>query len=217
MGHLLDAESDNLDLSDFNTFEIEQLMNLGEKYALPVLMYLFRRIEKSLDGSPSAIFLDEAWIMLGHPAFKEKIKEWLKVLRKANCLVFLATQSLTDAVKSGILDVLVESCPTKIYLPNPNARDEETAAIYKRMGLNTRQIEILALAKQKKQYYLHSEKGARLFELALGQLTLAFVGASDKDSIALIKQLELKHGSGWVDEYLAAKNIRLPTSIGKAA
>tara|TARA_Y100001956_G_scaffold80912_1_gene97089 strand:+ start:18308 stop:20851 length:2544 start_codon:yes stop_codon:yes gene_type:complete len=217
MGHLLDAESDNLDLSDFNTFEIEQLMNLGEKYALPVLMYLFRRIEKSLDGSPSAIFLDEAWIMLGHPAFKEKIKEWLKVLRKANCLVFLATQSLTDAVKSGILDVLVESCPTKIYLPNPNARDEETAAIYKRMGLNTRQIEILALAKQKKQYYLHSEKGARLFELALGQLTLAFIGASDKDSIALIKQLELKHGSGWVYEYLAAKNIRLPTSIGKAA
>ncbi len=155
--------------------------------------------------------------MLGHPAFKEKIKEWLKVLRKANCLVFLATQSLTDAVKSGILDVLVESCPTKIYLPNPNARDEETAAIYKRMGLNTRQIEILALAKQKKQYYLHSEKGARLFELALGQLTLAFIGASDKDSIALIKQLELKHGSGWVYEYLAAKNIRLPTSIGKAA
>ena len=90
--------------------------------------------------------LDEAWLMLGHPAFRAKIREWLKTLRKANCLVLMATQSLSDAANSGILDVIVESTATKIFLPNLYARDEDTAALYRRMGLNTRQIEILATA-----------------------------------------------------------------------
>ena len=129
MGHLLDAEEDGLSLSDFTVFEIEELMNLGEKYALPVLLYLFRRIERSLHGQPAAIILDEAWLMLGHPVFRAKIREWLKVLRKANCLVLMATQSLSDAANSGILDVIVESTATKIFLPNVYARDEDTAAL----------------------------------------------------------------------------------------
>ena len=134
MGHLLDAKTDGLSLSDFTVFEIEELMNLGDRYALPVLLYLFRRIERSLQGQPAAILLDEAWLMLGHPVFREKIREWLKVLRRANCFVLMATQSLTDAANSGIFDVIVESTATKLLLPNVYARDEDTANLYKRLG-----------------------------------------------------------------------------------
>lgn len=209
MGHLLDAQEDGLALSDFITFEIEELMNLGEKYALPVLMYLFRRIEQSLKGQPAAILLDEAWLMLDHPVFRAKIREWLKVLRKANCLVLMATQSLTDAARSGILDVILESTATKIFLPNLYARDEETAALYRRMGLNARQIEILACAMPKEQYYYVSEKGQRLYSLALGPLALAFVGASDKESVAAIRQLEAEHGQQWVRRWLSARGVNL--------
>lgn len=216
MGHLLDAEHDGLALSDFTVFEIEELMNLGDKYALPVLLYLFRRIERSLKGQPAVIILDEAWLMLGHPVFREKIKEWLKVLRKANCLVLMATQSLSDAANSGILDVIVESTATKIFLPNVYARDEETSLLYRRMGLNNRQMEILATAIPKRQYYYVSENGRRLYDLALGPLALAFVGASDKDSVAAIKNLERKFGAGWVNEWLAGRGINIK-DIGVAA
>lgn len=209
MGHLLDSEEDGLSLTDFTTFEIEELMNLGEKFALPVLLYLFRRIECSLKGQPSVIILDEAWLMLGHPAFREKIREWLKVLRKANCLVLMATQSLSDAANSGILDVIVESTATKIFLPNVYARDEDTAALYRRMGLNSRQIDILATAVPKRQYYYVSENGRRLYDLALGPLALSFVGASDKESIAIIKQLEAKYDDEWVDEWLSSRGINI--------
>jgi type IV secretion/conjugal transfer VirB4 family ATPase len=209
MGHLLDAEEDGLSLSDFTVFEIEELMNLGEKYALPTLLYLFRRIERALHGQPAVIILDEAWLMLGHPAFRAKIREWLKVLRKANCLVLMATQSLSDAANSGILDVIVESTATKIFLPNVYARDEDTAALYRRMGLNARQIEILATAIPKRQYYYVSENGRRLYDLALGPLALAFVGASDKESIATIKTLEKKFGDDWVHEWLAGRGLNL--------
>lgn len=209
MGHLLDAESDGLSLSKFTTFEIEELMNLGEKFALPVLLYLFRRIERSLVGQPAVIILDEAWIMLGHPVFRDKIREWLKAFAKKNCLVLLATQSLTDAANSGILDVIVESTATKIFLPNVYARDEDTAALYRRMGLNSRQIEILATAIPKRQYYCVSEAGRRLYDLALGPLALAFVGATDKESIATIQRLEAKYGDDWTHEWLAGRGLKL--------
>ena len=55
--------------------------------------------------------------MLGHPAFREKIREWLKTMRKANCFVFMATQSLSDASRSGILDVIAESLPPRFICP----------------------------------------------------------------------------------------------------
>lgn len=209
MGHLLDADEDGLTLSAFTVFEIEDLMNLGEKYALPTLLYLFRRIERNLTGQPAVIILDEAWLMLGHPAFRAKIREWLKVLRKANCLVLMATQSLSDAANSGILDVIVESTATKIFLPNLYARDEDASALYRRMGLNARQIDILASAIPKRQYYYVSESGRRLYDLALGPLAMAFVGASDKDSVAAIRNLESKYGSRWVDEWLINRGINL--------
>ena len=209
MGHLLDAEEDGLALADFTVFEIEELMTLGEKYALPTLLYLFRRIERSLHGQPAAIILDEAWLMLGHPVFRAKIREWLKVMRKANCLVLMATQSLSDAANSGLLDVIVEATATKIFLPNVYARDEDTAALYRRMGLNARQIEILATAVPKRQYYYVSENGRRLYDLALGPLALSFVGASDKESLAAIRALASKFGDGWVHHWLAGRGLDL--------
>lgn len=209
MGHLLDAEEDQLSISDFITFEIEHLMDLGDRYALPVLLYLFMRIQEALDGRPTLIILDEAWLMLGHEVFREKIREWLKTLAKKNCRVLMATQNLSDASQSGILDVIVESTATKIYLPNMYARDEAATALYLRMGLNLRQIEIIATAQQKRDYYLVSEKGRRLYSLALGPLALSFVGATGPDDIAIIKKLEEQHGDSWVHVWLRDRGLSL--------
>lgn len=210
MGFLLDAPDDGINLSDFTVFELEHLMELGDRFALPVLLYLFHQIERRLqeqEGKPSAIIIDEAWLMLSHPVFREKIRLWLKVLRKANCVVILATQSLSDAARSGILDVLIESAATKIFLPNPNAREEEATSLYKRMQLNERQIDILATAVPKQQYYCVSTKGRRLYSLALDDYALAFVGASDKASIARIKQLESLHGADWPTHWLQERGV----------
>lgn len=209
MAHLISGNKDGLDMSDFNVFEIEELMNLDEKYSLPILLYLFRRIERSLKGQPAAILLDEAWIMLGHPVFREKIREWFKVLRKANCLVLLATQSLSDAANSGILDVIVESTATKIFLPNAYAKNEETAALYRKMGLNNKQIDIIASAVPKRDYYYVSEQGRRLYRLEIGPLASCFVANSDKDTIMHIKKLKDVHGDGWYHEWLRENRLNI--------
>ncbi len=214
MGHLLDGKEDNLKLSNFTVFEIDELMKLGHANALPVLLFLFRRFEQSLDGQPSILPLDEAWVMLGHPVFREKLREWLKELRKKNCSVLLATQSLSDAVNSGLLDVLIEQCPTKILLPNKEADLEGTkenpgpADLYKTFGLNSREISILKNAQYKRQYYYKSPLGRRLFELGLGPLTLSFVAVSNKEDIADIRQLTKEHGSDWPLHWLEHKGVR---------
>ncbi len=207
MGQLLDAETDGLALGAFQTFEIEELMTMGERNLVPVLLYLFRRIEKRLTGAPSLIILDEAWLMLGHPAFRDKIREWLKVLRKANCAVILATQSISDAERSGIIDVLKESCPTKICLPNGAAREPGTREFYERIGFNERQIEIVANAVPKREYYAVSPVGRRLFDMSLGPLTLAFVGASGKADLATIRSLHAEFGTDWPRHWLQQRGV----------
>lgn len=212
MGHLLDASEDGLHLSNFMTFEIEQLLGLGEKFALPVLLYLFMRIEEALDeaeGWPTLLILDEAWLMLAHPAFRDKIEEWLRSMAKKNCAVLMATQSISEALKSGILNIITESTACRIYLANPNAREEKTAAIYSGMGLNPRQIEIIASAVPKRDYYYVSESGRRLYQLALGPLALAFVGSTDKESIATIRKLEMTQGEAWIYEWAQLNGIDL--------
>lgn len=207
MGQLLDAEEDGLALGAFQCFEIEELMNMGERNLVPVLTYLFRRIEKRLTGAPSLIILDEAWLMLGRPVFRDKIREWLKVLRKANCAVVLATQSISDAERSGIIDVLKESCPTKICLPNGAAREPGTREFYARIGFNERQIEIVATALPKREYYVVSPEGRRLFDMALGPVARSFVGATGKDDLKRIRALHSEHGAAWPLHWLQQRGI----------
>lgn len=211
MGHFFDSEHDQLNIdfkNKFFVFEVEHLLNLSDKYKLPILLYLFRRIEKSLDGSPTLLILDEAWIMLGNETFRSKIREWFKVLRKANVAVVLATQSLSDAEQSGIIDVIAESTASKIFLPNRFAKNEDATALYTRFGLNLAQIDILSKAIAQRQYYYASEYGNRLFSLELGPLALSFVGASGKEDIARIKALEEKYGKFlWIPEWLRIRRL----------
>jgi len=213
LGSLLDARDDGLADSAFMVFEIEELMGLGEKNLIPVLLYLFRRFERSLKGQPAYLFLDEAWIMLGHPVFRDKIREWLKVLRKANCAVVLLTQSLSDAVNSGILDVLLESCPTKILLPNEEADKAGSGQVlgprdfYTLVGLNDAEIDILKNAQKKRHYYYISPAGRRLFELCLGPVALSFVAVSDKTTLAHLRDLRAQHGTRWPFVWLQERGI----------
>lgn len=214
MGHLLDGKEDNLKLNNFTVFEIDELMKLGHSNALPVLLYLFRRFEQSLDGQPSILSLDEAWVMLGHPVFREKLREWLKELRKKNCSVVIATQSLSDAVNSGILDVLIEQCPTKILLPNKEAdlkgteKAQGPADLYKTFGLNDREIGIIKNAQYKRQYYYKSPLGRRLFELGLGPIALSFVAVSNKEDLADIRHLINENGNDWPIHWLNHKGVQ---------
>ena len=177
-GRLLDAAEQHLAFADVQCFETEALMGQAGVVA-PVLTYLFHRLEERFDGRPTLLVLDEAWIFLDHPLFAARIREWLKVLRKKNVSVLFATQSLADIASSSIAPAIIESCPQRILLPNDRAIEPQSREAYERFGLNDRQIELVSRATPKRQYYLQSARGNRLFELGLGPVALALCGASD--------------------------------------
>ena len=110
--------------------------------------------------------------------FAARIRQWLKTLRKKNVSVIFATQSLADIKDSSIAPAIIESCASRIFLPNPQATEPQIRTIYEGFGLNRRQIEIVATAVPKRDYYYQSRLGNRLFDLDLGPATLAFAGAS---------------------------------------
>lgn len=212
---MLDATEDNMRFGRYQVFEMEHLMNMGEKHVVPVLLYLFRCIERQLDGSPVLLILDEAWLMLNNPLFQDKIKEWLKVMRKANCSVVFATQSISDVGNSPIRDVIYESCLTKFLLPNTEARTNEGCfQQYKLIGLNDRQIDMLSHATPKRDYYYMSSMGRRMFRLGLGAVNLAFVGASGKEDVALARQLMGQYGERWPVEWLKVNARSRPWGKG---
>ena len=103
--------------------------------------------------------------------------------------------------------MLAESCLTKIMLPNGEARQETQSALYLGLGLNERQIEIIATATSKRDYYITTPKGRRLIQLALGPKTLAFVGASDKESVSRIKEIYEEHGTEGYKVWLQERGI----------
>ncbi|MCM8731971.1 conjugal transfer protein TrbE [Hephaestia sp. GCM10023244] len=206
-GRLLDAAEDRLTLSDVQCFETEALMNTVSVVP-PVLTYLFHRLEARFDGRPTLLILDEAWVFLDNPLFAARIREWLKVLRKKNVGVVFATQSLADIADSAIAPAIIESCPQRIFLANDRAIEPQARAAYERFGLNDRQIELIARATPKRHYYLQSRRGNRLFELALGAITLAFAGAADPATQILIDDLWREEGpDGFTAAFLEARDL----------
>ncbi|QNM83304.1 conjugal transfer protein TrbE [Sphingomonas sabuli] len=206
-GAMLDAAEDRLALSDVQCFETEAL--LGQSGAvLPVLTYLFHRLEERFDGSPTLLILDEAWVFLDNPLFAKRIREWLKVLRKKNVAVVFATQSLADIADSSIAPAIIESCPQRIFLPNDRAIEPQARAAYERFGLNERQIELIAHATPKRDYYLQSRRGNRLFDLKLGPVARAFCGSSGPDAQRTIDRLLGEVGeAGFAGAFLDAAGL----------
>jgi type IV secretion system protein VirB4 len=174
----------------------------------PTLTYLFHRLEDRFTGRPTLLILDEAWVYLDNPLFAARIREWLKVLRKKNVAVIFATQSLADIAQSSIAPAIIESCPQRIFLPNDRAIEPQARSAYERFGLNERQVELIARAVPKRQYFLQSARGSRLFDLGLGPIALALCGTSDPQSQKLIDRVWAEAGAGhFAAAFLSAKGL----------
>lgn len=216
MGEMLDAEQDSLAIRSVNmvAFETKLLMQGREpRVILPVLLYLFRRIEQQLDGSPTLLILDEAWAYLAHDIFRGRINEWLLTLRRRNVAVILATQQISHIANSPIADTVFANTPTKILLPNPEANNADNAAFYARLGLNHKETTIIQHAVQKREYYMICGNGRRLIDLSLGQIALAFTSINSPQQRARVAALMATHPYTWPGEWLVSRGRELHDDV----
>jgi type IV secretion system protein VirB4 len=207
-GRLLDAENDTLGYGRWQVFEMHELTKSYPTAVMPVLTYLFHRLDQRFGQAPTLLILDEGWLFLDDPVFAPKIREWLKTLRKKKAYVVFASQSLADLAGSPLLETVKESCYTKIYLPNATALDDERSmAFYRGFGLNDQQIAIIAGSTSKREYYFTSPLGNRLFSLSLGEVGLAYCAASSSDDQSLADRWARLPTDAFNDAYLRGKGL----------
>ena len=206
-GHILDGNQDTLRDNAVQAFEMEELMH-SKALVAPVLTYLFHKLEARFNGKPTFLILDEAWVFLDDPMFADRIREWLKVLRKKNVSVIFATQSLADIASSPIAPAIIESCLSRIFLPNNRAMEPQQKEAYDRFGLNKRQVQIIASATPKRDYYFQSHGGNRLFDLQLGPVALAFCAVgSEEGQTQIDRVLELGGPDNFAAHWLRFKGL----------
>ena len=114
---LFDNPQDNLSLGRTQGFDLTFVLD-DPIARVPLLLYLFHRVEQSLDGQKALIFIDEGWRALDDPAFEAHLRDWLKTIRKKNGLVGFGTQSAEDVLATRIGKTIVEQCRTQVFMPN---------------------------------------------------------------------------------------------------
>jgi len=202
-GHLFDGEANPLRQGGhLHVFEMEAVLPLKRAVVTPLVLHLLSEIERRLDGRPTLILLDEAAQYLGDTLWAGKLAAWLYQLRKKNAGLVLATQSLTSILESDLKAPLLESAPTRIYLPNPAARTSSAAESYRAFGLTRRQIEIIATATPRRDYYVTTPKGSRLVRFDLSPGALAVLGLSGPEGRRKVSEVRQEHGEAWLPQLL---------------
>ncbi|NKB82806.1 MAG: conjugal transfer protein TrbE [Nitrospirales bacterium] len=191
-GQILDGNKDELDIGQWTMLETGALMSLGERAMVPAIGYQFHRLEQRFGQGPTFLYFDEGWLYLKYPYFIQRLEDWFKTTRKKDVYMVFGTTELEDAVKSPICSTLYSACQTKIFLPNPQALDPIARKMYSEFGLSEAEIETIARATPKREYYLRSPKGRRVFDLELGPVALAIVARSSTADQAFLDGMEEK-------------------------
>jgi type IV secretion system protein VirB4 len=177
-GWLFDNVHDSLDLSARTLgFDMTALLDMPQ-LRTPAMMYLFHRIEERLDGTPAMILIDEGWKMLDDAVFGQRIRDWLKTLRKRNALVGFTTQSARDALDSSIAPALVEQTATMIFMANARARSED----YGPFGLSAHEIDIIrTLPTRGRCFLVRQGHGSAVVRLDLSGMDEAITVLSGRE------------------------------------
>lgn len=183
------------------TFECADIFNSSSAFALPVLKQVFHLLQEQFDGHPGAIILDEAWLMLQDEHFASELIKWFKTLRKYNVIVILATQSLSDLQSSPHFLNLLECAKTRIYLANYDANTQASQETYKQMGLSDDEINDIANAVPKKDYYFVKNDQRIMFNLQLSQEELNLLSFAGDHQAPLIDELYQSFGPSFYKHY----------------
>jgi len=191
------------------TYEMRHLDALGERAAAPATELIVRDAEAGLGADPTFVLIDEAKWILASPISRPWIDRALRTFRRANGALVLCSQSLAEIDNSEARTMLLEATAIKTFLPNHAAKSERVRQLYAELGLNEKQIEIVANGVPHRDYLCVTELGSRLFSLELGPIARALCACTGSDDVALARRvLEESGQDSFLDGWLVAKGLR---------
>jgi type IV secretion/conjugal transfer VirB4 family ATPase len=167
-GFLFDNSEDTISFSRFQCFDFQKMSQYPELLE-PLLFYILHRAnsvisDREISTVFKAFFIDEAWVFLKNPSIQRYIVEALKTWRKANAAMILSTQSLDELRRSEVLDVIIESCPTKIFLANP---DMDRDLYRRQFHLNENEVDLISSLVPKQQFLIKTPELAKVANLTV--------------------------------------------------
>jgi type IV secretion/conjugal transfer VirB4 family ATPase len=167
-GFLFDNADDSISFSRFQCFDFQRMSQYPELLE-PLLFYILHRAnaviaDRQISSVFKAFFIDEAWVFLKNPSIQRYVVESLKTWRKHNAAMVLSTQSLDELKRSDILDVIVESCATKIFLANP---DMDRDLYRSQFHLNENEVELIAGLIPKQQFLIKTPELGKIANLTV--------------------------------------------------
>ncbi|MFT7098590.1 MAG: type IV secretion system protein VirB4 [Rickettsiales bacterium] len=203
---------DNLEESDLsinlvNAFNLTSILDF-KPIVTSIACYLMHKIESLLDGDKVMIVLDEAWEMLDNYITGPAINEWLARLRKKNCIVIFATQSIKDGASSSITHKIHQNLATQIFFPDP-----EPTQYYKSVfGLNDSEFELLSVMNKNNYHFLFKyADNSVVASLDLSDLyDNVAVLSSKNETLSAMEEAINKFGSqtkDWLPEFFRTTNL----------
>ena len=215
LGDLLNASTDRMAEERFQVFELSSIIGLSPELVTPLLLYIFHRVGQQLDASrPTFVGADEFFLLAAKSEVgRAYCLEALRTYRKYNAYMTIATQDAGDLVPTGRGDDLaavLNSCRTRIYLPNPDALEPVQFEAYLEHGLNEREIREVADAVPQRDYVVRQPDGTRRFHLGLGA-ELAFLtplkGMTMVETAARLREVRAEAGPEWLHTWLRMRGV----------
>ena len=157
---------------------------------LPVLTYLFHRLDQRFGKAPTLLILDEGWLFLDDPVFAPKIREWLKTLAQERRSTWCspAKASRTWPTVPSWKRSRSPATPRSICRMPPPWTTRRSMSFYRSFGLNDQQSRDHCRAPRRNASTTSRRPlGNRLFSLASRvRLGLAYCAATNNDDQALL-------------------------------
>ena len=194
--------------SPLTVFESRPLFDAPRAVTRLSLDYIFAEVAQRFDGRPTLLVLDEAWFFLAHDIFAARIRSWLKEGRKSNVAVVLATQSVPDAARSGLITDLLDSCPTRLYLANPSATTQKNSADYRKVGLKAHEIATVANLRPKQEVLMVQDRITRVLCFPLSPVGLSLLGRTSSKDSARAAERAAQDPQFWMEDLVNEEIIR---------
>lgn len=171
-GFLFDNPNDTLSFKNFQTFNFRGWGDAPELLE-PLLFYILHRASQEIcDPRRLATFktflMDEAWLFMRNQVIRDYIMQAQKMWRKHNAAMILATQSIKELQESGMLHIVAESCPTKIFLANP----EMDRTVYaEAFHLNNTELDLIASLVPPGQMLIRKAQSSKKVHLNVDSVT----------------------------------------------
>lgn len=205
VGSILDGVPGPEQQSSWESWDMLNLLGLGEVISTPALMHLFHKIQRRLDGRPTLTIFEEAWQNLVHEWLETYTEESSANYRKQVNAMGLVLHSPANLADFKRRQLLMANIATMIFCPNSGANttgENGQKPHYESMGLSNREIRLIAEELPPYHYYFVQDKERFVFQFNNGPLAHAILSKNGRDHKDRILSLRKEYQDLWVPVWL---------------